>query len=154
MPTFKSKHGRVIYQVKQLPGCCGVAVVYHCEFYVKGYRWSSYGVPHRKILGLYTDFNAFLHSPTISIIPTNQSTFTSLAKRKWVVKTPLGDQSYPYNLYRSHIIMTDVTSRERPSIYDFCTTMRWKKTKTFPNKKTYDTRISVFERSVHREMRI
>lgn len=152
MPIFKSKYGHVTYKVKQLPGCCGVAVVYHCRFHINGYSIFDSDVPRKKVLALYRDFNAFLHSYDITLFDR------PMPRRRYTVRTALGDQLYPYDLYRSHIIMTDVAPDVSPftevaSIYDFCKSMKWDNTKKFRNIKTDDF-VYVFEKSISRESHI
>lgn len=153
MPIFKSTVGSVTYKVKQLPGCCGVAVVYHCDFCVTGYRWAR--PPKTKLKTLYKEFDNFLSSAEIERTIPESTVYSRNSTTRWQVNTPCGYQRYPYDLYRSHIVMTDYAQRgwEYSSTYDFCTTMKWKNTAKFPNKKTGNT-VYVFGKSIKRFMEI
>lgn len=132
MATVKLPHGSVRFKVKQLPGCCGVAVVYHPVFTIK--------LPGEGSLKM-ADME-FIHD--YRTIAKATQVFNQLFKEfNSYIKEGV---NIPFDLYRSKILMTDFIGG---AVYKFCTHNKWSKSKGFINYKTAET-LHIFTLNAHR----
>lgn len=138
MATVKLPHGSVRFKVKQLPGCCGVAVVYHAYFNVlvgkrtyatrymrelqHGFGTVRYKKAQEDTKKLFTEFHKYITGPR-QFLPGFEGS---------VQPNP----AWPFDLDRSTVLMSDNVSGE---IYKFCVHNKWRKSKGFMNYKTGNT---------------
>ena len=119
MATFSCKHGTVTFVASTLSGCCGIAEIYDVRFSAR-----------KDKKRLYKAFQ------------------TCLQRQKG--KFDWAGEGWTDGLYCNKLIMTDVVPRnkrkKKPSLYDFCQTMKWKKSRDVKSShRDAKYKITMFE---------
>ena len=118
MAVIRLPSGKVVFKVKEFPGCCGIGIVHHVRFYIKISNRYIYDDFMRKrqyreqFKTLFTEFHNYLLDPGML------------------------QNINLYALKRSCIIMTD---NQQGPITALCTQNKWKKSKSFNNGNSGNT---------------